>query len=189
MRATRKTFLPFSPPRIGEEEIAEVVDTLRSDWITTGPKVTRFEQAFIAGVGAPSALALSSCTAALHVALTSLGIGPGDCVITSPMTFCSTAHTIEHAGARPLLLDVERRLSCSISTRSATRWRRPAVMVSESKPSFLSTCMAIPATSMDWRTLPANTDARWLKMLPMPSRHDTKEKRSDPLPTSFPFLC
>src|SRR5437764_2665668 len=107
MRATRKAFLPFSPPRIGEEEIAEVVDTLRSDWITTGPKVTRFEDAFIANVGAPSALALSSCTAALHVALTSLGIGPGDCVITSPMTFCSTAHTIEHAGARPLLVDVE----------------------------------------------------------------------------------
>jgi dTDP-4-amino-4,6-dideoxygalactose transaminase len=107
MRATRKIFLPFSPPRIGEEEIAEVVDTLRSDWITTGPKVTRFEEAFTAAVGAPSALALSSCTAALHVALTAAGVGPGDCVITSPMTFCSTAHTVEHAGARPLLVDVE----------------------------------------------------------------------------------
>ena len=107
MNPIRKSFLPFSPPLIGEEEIAEVVDTLRSDWITTGPKVNAFEQAFAASVGAPEALALSSCTAALHVALTVLGIGPGDSVITTPMTFCSTVHTIEHAGARPLLVDVE----------------------------------------------------------------------------------
>ena len=103
----RKTFLPFSPPLIGEEEIAEVVDTLRSDWITTGPKVKRFESDFAAAVGAPEALALSSCTAALHLALTVLGIGPGDTVITTPMTFCSTVHVIEHCGARPLLVDVE----------------------------------------------------------------------------------
>src|SRR6266853_5646789 len=76
----RKTFLPFSPPSIGEDEIAEVVDTLRSDWITTGPKVKRFEQEFAAAVDSPAALALSSCTAALHLALVSLGIGPGDAV-------------------------------------------------------------------------------------------------------------
>jgi dTDP-4-amino-4,6-dideoxygalactose transaminase len=103
----RKTFLPFSPPSIGEEEIAEVVDTLRSDWITTGPKVKRFELEFAAAVNAPSALALSSCTAALHVALAALGIGPGDLVITTPMTFCSTVHVIEQVGARPVLVDVE----------------------------------------------------------------------------------
>ncbi len=103
----RKTFLPFSPPLIGEEEIAEVVDTLRSDWITTGPKVKRFEREFAETVGAPAALAVNSCTAALHLALMSLGIGKGDAVITTPMTFCSTAHVIEHAGARPVLVDVE----------------------------------------------------------------------------------
>ena len=103
----RKTFLPFSPPLIGEEEIAEVVDTLRSDWITTGPKVKRFETDFAAAIGAPDALALSSCTAALHVALKALDIGPGDTVITTPMTFCSTVHVIEQSGARPLLVDVE----------------------------------------------------------------------------------
>ena len=103
----RDTFLPFSPPFIGDEEIAEVVDTLRSDWITTGPKVRRFEEEFAAFIGAPAALALNSGTAALHVALAALGIGPGDAVITTPMTFCSCVHVIEHVGARPVLVDVE----------------------------------------------------------------------------------
>lgn len=103
----RETFLPFSPPLIGEEEINEVVDALRSDWITTGPKVRRFEEEFAAFIGAPAALALNSCTAALHVALATLGIGPGDAVITTPMTFCSSVHVIEHVGARPILVDVE----------------------------------------------------------------------------------
>ncbi|HEX8920770.1 MAG TPA: DegT/DnrJ/EryC1/StrS aminotransferase family protein [Pyrinomonadaceae bacterium] len=103
----RDTFLPFSPPLIGEEEIAEVVDTLRSDWITTGPKVKRFEEDFAAAVCAPAALALSSCTAALHLALVALGIGPGDAVITTPMTFVSSIHVIEHVGARPILADVQ----------------------------------------------------------------------------------
>jgi dTDP-4-amino-4,6-dideoxygalactose transaminase len=100
--------LPFSPPSLGEEEIAEVADTLRSDWITTGPKVQRFEQEFAARIGAPAALALSSCTAAMHVALKTLGVGPGDAVITTPMTFCSDAHVIEQVGARPVFADVER---------------------------------------------------------------------------------
>ena len=103
----RTRFLPFSPPLIGEEEIAEVVDTLRSDWITTGPKVRRFEEEFAAAVGAPAALALSSGTAAMHVALATLGIGPGDIVITTPMTFCSTVHVIEQVGAQPILVDVD----------------------------------------------------------------------------------
>lgn len=102
----RNTFLPFSPPLIGEEEIAEVLDTLRSDWITTGPKVKRFEQEFAEFVGAPMALAVSSATDAMQVALAALGIGPGDEVITTTMTFCSTIHVIEHLGARPVLVDV-----------------------------------------------------------------------------------
>jgi dTDP-4-amino-4,6-dideoxygalactose transaminase len=103
----RKEFLSFSPPLIGEEEINEVIDTLRSDWITTGPKVTRFEEEFAAFIGAPAALALNSCTAGLHTALVTLGIGPGDEVITTPMTFCSSVNVIEHVGARPVLVDVE----------------------------------------------------------------------------------
>jgi len=103
----RKIFLPFSPPLIGEEEISEVVDTLRSDWITTGPKVKRFEQEFARAVDAPAALAVNSCTAALHVALAALNIGPGDAVITTPMTFCSTVHVIEQVGAQPILVDID----------------------------------------------------------------------------------
>jgi dTDP-4-amino-4,6-dideoxygalactose transaminase len=103
----RTSFLPFSPPLIGEEEIAEVIDTLRSDWITTGPKVKLFEKAFAQAVQGPEALAVSSCTAALHLSLLALGIGPGDAVITTPLTFCSGVHVIEHVGARPVLADVE----------------------------------------------------------------------------------
>ncbi len=103
----RKDFLPFSPPSIGEEEIAEVVDSLRSGWITTGPKTKRFEQEFADYVGAPAALALSSCTAALHTALVVNDIGPGDEVITTPLTFTATVAVIEHVGATPVLVDVE----------------------------------------------------------------------------------
>ncbi len=103
----RETLLPFSPPAIGAEEIAEVVKTMQSDWLTTGPRVQEFEKRFASYVNAESALALNSGTAAMHVALASLGIGPGDEVITTPQTFCSTAHVIEHVGATPLFVDVE----------------------------------------------------------------------------------
>jgi dTDP-4-amino-4,6-dideoxygalactose transaminase len=102
----RDTFLPFAAPSIGEEEIAEVVDSLRSGWVTTGPKVKRFESAFAEYAGARHAIAVSSCTAGLHIALTALGIGPGDEVIVPSLTFCSTANVVVHLGARPVLVDV-----------------------------------------------------------------------------------
>ena len=86
----RKEFLPFSPPLIGEDEIREVVDTLRSDWITTGPKTRKFEEDFARFVHAPGALALNSCTAGLHTALVTAGVGPGDEVITTTLTFAAT---------------------------------------------------------------------------------------------------
>jgi dTDP-4-amino-4,6-dideoxygalactose transaminase len=105
--ATRASFLPFSPPSIGEEEIAEVVATLRSGWLSTGPRAHRFEQEFAQYVGAPTALAVNSGTAALHLALAALGVGPGDEVIVPTLTFASGAHVVEHVGARPLLVDVE----------------------------------------------------------------------------------
>ena len=105
--ARRADFLPFAPPTIGEEEIAEVVDTLRSNWITTGPKTKQFESDFAAYLRAPGALAMSSCTAALHTALVAAGIKPGDEVITTPMTFAASVNVIEHVGARPVLADVE----------------------------------------------------------------------------------
>jgi dTDP-4-amino-4,6-dideoxygalactose transaminase len=92
---------------IGDEEIREVVDTLHSDWLTTGPKTRAFEREFAEYVGAHGALALNSCTAGLHTALVALGIGSGDEVITTPMTFAATVNVIEHVGARPVLADVE----------------------------------------------------------------------------------
>src|ERR1019366_5496992 len=98
----RKTFLPYCLPLIGEEEIQEVVDTLRSGWITTGPKVNRFEQAFASWIGADHAIAVSSCTAALHISLAALDIGPGDEVIVPTMTFCATASVVLHLGAVPV---------------------------------------------------------------------------------------
>ena len=103
----RSEFLSFSPPLIGEEEIDEVVKTLRSGWITTGPQVERFQSEFKEFIGAEAALALNSCTSALHVALAALGIGPGDKVVSTPMTFASSIHVIEHVGAEPVLVDVE----------------------------------------------------------------------------------
>lgn len=103
----REDFLPFALPTIEEDEIAEVVDTLRSGWITTGPKVKRFESAFAEYVGAKHAVAVNSCTAALHIALTAAGIGPGDEVITSPLTFCSTANVVIHLGGTPVFADID----------------------------------------------------------------------------------
>jgi dTDP-4-amino-4,6-dideoxygalactose transaminase len=102
----RAEFLAFSPPDITEEEIDAVVDTLRSGWITTGPKVAQFEREFAKYIGADASLALNSCTGGLHVALAALGIGAGDEVITTTMTFCSSVNVIEHVGARPVLADV-----------------------------------------------------------------------------------
>ena len=99
--------IPFHKPYITEEEIAEVADSLRFGWITTGPKVKRFEEEFAAFVGSPQALAVNSGTAALHIALAALGIGSGDAVVTTPMTFCSCVHVIEQVGARPILVDIE----------------------------------------------------------------------------------
>jgi dTDP-4-amino-4,6-dideoxygalactose transaminase len=103
----RATFLPFSIPTIGEEEINEVVDSLKSGWITTGPKVKRFEDAFKEYVGAPYAVPLSSATAGLHLAMLALGLKPGDEVITTPMTFAATVSMIVQGGGTPILADIE----------------------------------------------------------------------------------
>ena len=103
----RQQFLPFSPPAVGEQEVAAVSEVLRSAWITTGPRAREFEQEFAGFVHAPNALALNSCTAALHTALVTLGVGSGDEVITTPMTFAASVNVIEHVGARPVLVDVQ----------------------------------------------------------------------------------
>jgi dTDP-4-amino-4,6-dideoxygalactose transaminase len=103
--AERK-FIPFHIPSIGDEEIAEVSATLRSGWLTSGERTARFEREFQAYTGARYALAVNSCTAGLHLALAALDIGPGDEVITTPLTFCATVNTILHVGATPVLADV-----------------------------------------------------------------------------------
>ena len=99
-------FIPFHRPSIGEEEIAEVAETLRSGWLTTGPRAARFEREFSEHCGAPHSIAVNSASAALHLALAALKIGPGDEVITTPMTFCATVQAILHVGATPVLADI-----------------------------------------------------------------------------------
>ncbi|MDE2402491.1 MAG: DegT/DnrJ/EryC1/StrS family aminotransferase [Burkholderiales bacterium] len=102
-------FLPFALPEIGEEEIAEVVDTLRSGWVTTGPKARRFEEDFVKFLGDDSlhAIAVNSATAGLHLALEALGIGPGDEVITTTHTFTATAEVVRYMGADVKLVDID----------------------------------------------------------------------------------
>ncbi len=104
----RNTFLPFSRPTIGQAEIDEVVDSLHSGWLTTGPKVVRFEREFSRWSGGQEAIAVNSATAGLHVAVLTLDLAPGDEVITSPITWPSTVNNIEVCGARPVFADVDR---------------------------------------------------------------------------------
>jgi perosamine synthetase len=103
----RDTFLPFHVPSIGEEEIAGVLETLRSGWLTTGPKVRVFEQAFADYIGSARAVAVNSCTAALHLALEAIHLQEGDEVIVPTMTFAATAEVVVYFKARPVLVDCE----------------------------------------------------------------------------------
>jgi dTDP-4-amino-4,6-dideoxygalactose transaminase len=109
MSAPAPAFLPFALPEIGEDEIAEVVDTLRSGWVTTGPKARRFEADFAAFLGDPKlhCIAVNSATAGLHLALEALGIGPGDEVITTTHTFTATAEVVRYLGADVKLVDID----------------------------------------------------------------------------------
>lgn len=104
---TRKDFLVFGRPLIGEEEIAEVVATLKSGWISTGPRSVQFAKEFREYVQSPYSVATNSCTSALHLCLAACGVGPGDEVITTPMTFAATVNVIVHQGARPVFADIQ----------------------------------------------------------------------------------
>lgn len=117
----------FARPSIGEAEIQEVVAVLRSGWLTTGARVARFERAFADYVGAPHAIAVNSCTAALHLSLIAAGVGPGDEVVTTPLTFCATANVVVHVGATPVFADVDP-VSMNITPASVER-----VMTSRTK--------------------------------------------------------
>ncbi len=109
MSGQREEFLVFGAPQIGEAEITEVVEVLRSRWLGTGPRVARFEQEFARykGVQPGQAAAVNSCTAALHLSLLACDLSPGDEVITTPLTFCATVNAIIHAGATPVPADVD----------------------------------------------------------------------------------
>jgi dTDP-4-amino-4,6-dideoxygalactose transaminase len=99
-------FLPIAQPDLDDDDVAEVVNTLRSGWLVYGPKTQRLEQEFAAMVGAKHALGVNSCTAGLHLSLLAAGVGPGDEVITTPLTFAATANVILHVGATPVLADI-----------------------------------------------------------------------------------
>src|SRR5512138_266214 len=98
--------LPFALPDVSDSEVAAVVDTLRSGWITTGPRTLAFESSFKERVGARHALAVNSCTAALHLALEAVGVKAGDEVIVPTLTFAATAEVVRYLGATPVLVDV-----------------------------------------------------------------------------------
>ena len=105
----RKTLLPYGRQTIDEHDIQSVVEVLRSDWLTTGPKVREFEQAFARALGAGEAVAVSSGTAALHAAMHALGVGPGDEVIVPALTFAASANCVVYQGATPVFADVDSR--------------------------------------------------------------------------------
>jgi len=106
-RAVRNSLLPYGRHWVEDDDVAAVVDALRSDWLTTGPRVQAFERAFAACAGARDAVSVNSGTAALHAALAAAGVGPGDEVITTPLTFVATANAIVYRGADPVFADVD----------------------------------------------------------------------------------
>jgi len=107
-KPVREKFLTFGSPQILQPEIDEVIDSLKSGWLSTGPKTHRFEKLFKEYIGCRHSLAVNSCTAALHLSMIVLGIKHGDEVITTPLTFASTANTIFNAGAKPVFADIEK---------------------------------------------------------------------------------
>jgi len=107
MYKKRETFLPYAIPLIDDNDINEVVETLKSGWVAKGPRTIEFEKRFAEYTGAKYAIAMNSATAALHIALIAGGVKPGDEVLTTPMTFAATANTIIHTGAIPVFVDVD----------------------------------------------------------------------------------
>lgn len=139
-KAAEEPFLPFSAPWFGPEEKREILETLESDWITTGPLTRAFEEVFAQFVGCREAVAVNSCTAALHLALAAIGVGRGDAVITTPFTFAATANVIVHRGARPVFVDI-RSDTCNLDGEEIQRF-----IAERCKWSAPGRCLRIVAT-------------------------------------------
>lgn len=146
-------FLVFGAPRIGEEEIAEVVACLRSGWIGTGPRVAQFEAAFAAycRTDLQQVAAVNSCTAALHLSMVAAGLQPGDEVITTPLTFCATVNAIIHAGLTPVLADVDPDTQCvdptAIKAAITPRTRAVLPVHFAGRPCEMDAIMALASTN------------------------------------------
>jgi dTDP-4-amino-4,6-dideoxygalactose transaminase len=146
---TRASFLPFHQPLVDADDEQAVLETLRSGWLTTGPRTKAFERDLADYVGAAHCVAVNSCTAALHLALEAVGVGPGDEVITTPITFASTANVIVHRGARPVFADVEPdtlNIDPALVERAVTRKTKAIIPVDfAGQPCDLDAVMAIGA--------------------------------------------
>jgi dTDP-4-amino-4,6-dideoxygalactose transaminase len=141
---------------MGDAELSALADVLASGWLTTGPRVKAFEAAFAQFTGAPEAIALNSCTAGLHLSLLACGVGPGDEVITSPLTFCATANTVIHAGGTPVFVDVDRATGNIDATAAA------AAITDKTRVLLPVHYAGRPADPLGFRTL---ADARGLRLV------------------------
>ncbi len=146
---SQERFLVFGQPCIEEADIAEVTDSLRARWLGAGPKVAKFENALAQYKGVAHAIAVGSCTAGLHLAYLALGFGPGDEIITTALTFCSTVNTIIHCGATPVLADIDPKSmnisSASIEAKITDRTRAITVVHLAGRPCDMDTIMALAA--------------------------------------------
>ena len=143
----RDSFLVFGQPCIEQPEMDEVLDCMRKAWLGTGPKVHQFEENFAAYKAIPYATALNSCTAALHMAFMALNLQPGDEVISTAMTFCATINTIIHAGATPVLADIDPETQCidpaSIEAKITPKTKAIAVVHFAGRPCAMDAIMAL----------------------------------------------
>jgi len=150
-RPIRETYLVFGSPQLLQPEIDEVLDTLRSAWIGTGPRVAAFEAAFREYISIPQSIAVNSCTAALHLSMVALGLEQGDEVVVPAMTFASTANAVMHAGGIPVLADVDRRTMCitadEISTRVTSRTRAAIPVHFAGRPCEIESIVALAAST------------------------------------------
>ena len=168
----RATFLPFSRPSIGEPEIEEVGEVLRSGWITTGPKAAEFEAAFREYCNAEGAAALSSATGGMHLLLAAMGIGPGDEVISPSMTWVSTVNLITLVGAIPVFADIDRdTLMVTLETVEP--------LVTEQTRLIVPVHFAGAAADMKpLRRLASEKESRWSKTPPTRPARNTEGKKS-----------